>query len=137
MLNHIPSRIPPVVKDLRSEDVPAHTPHRLIFLIGKPLVSKLLSVEIMNLERAMMNMCRRVGADEEAVVVYIVAATINVSEKCDVLLLAILVDMEEVSRNYVEICGVERDQLVKLLRTESKMPKLRMAVSLTWFLMAL
>jgi hypothetical protein len=136
MLNHISSRIPPVVKDLRSEDVPAHTPDRLILLVGKPLVSKLLSVKVMNLERAMMDMRSRIGADEEAVVVYIIAATINMSEKRDVLLLAILIDIEEVTRNYVKVCGVERDQFVKLLRTESKMPELRLAVSLTYFMMA-
>lgn len=50
MLNHIPSGIPPVIKNLRAQNVPANAPHRLILLIGKPLVSKLLSVEVMNLE---------------------------------------------------------------------------------------
>ena len=38
----------------------------------------------------MMHMCCCIRAYEEGVMIYIIAATINVSEKCDVLLLALL-----------------------------------------------
>lgn len=88
----------------------------------------------MNLERAMMDMRSRIGADEEAVVVYIIATTINMSEKRDVLLLVIFSDVEEVSWHNVEVCGVERDQVVKFLRAEPKMSELRLAVSLMFFM---
>lgn len=124
MLDHIPSSVPPVIKDLRAQNVSANAPHRLIILVGKPLVSEFLRVEVMNLERAMMDMRCCILAHEEAVVVHVIGAAINVSEKRDVLLLAILLQVEEVCRHNVEVGGVEIDQIVKFLRANSEVSKL-------------
>lgn len=72
----------------------------------------------------MVDMRCRVRAHEEAVVVYIITASVNVCEKRDVLLLAILFHVEEISRHYVEVCGVEMDQVVKFLCADSKVSEL-------------
>lgn len=71
-----------------------------------------------------MHMRCCIRAYEEGMVIYIIAATINVSEKCDVLLLALLFHVEEVCRHYVEIFGVEIDQIVKFLCADSEVPEL-------------
>ena len=124
MLDHIPSSVPPVIKDLRAQNVSANAPHRLIILVGKPLVTKFLGVKVMNLKRAMVDMRCCILAHEEAVVVHIIGTAIDVSKKRHVLLLAILLQVEEVSWNNVEVCGVEGDQVVKLLRANTKVSKL-------------
>ena len=129
MLDHISSSVPPVIKDLRAQNVSANAPHRLIILVGKPLVSKFLRVEVMNLERAMMDMRCCIPAHEEAVVVDVIGAAINVSEKRDVLLLAIFLQVEEVCRHNVEVGGIEVDQIVKFLGANSEVSKLWLSVS--------
>ena len=35
-LDHEPRRIPPVVEDLRAQNMPTYSPHGLVLLLGKP-----------------------------------------------------------------------------------------------------
>lgn len=74
-------------------------------------------------------MCCSVRAYEEAVVINVIATAINVSEECDVLLLAIIFHIEEVRWYYVEVCGVEIDQVFEFLRANSKVSQLLSAIS--------
>lgn len=74
----------------------------------------------------MVNMRCSIRAYEEAVVINIIATAINVSKERNILLLllAIILHVEEVSWHYVEVCGVEIDQVVEFLRANSKVSQL-------------
>ena len=50
MLNHVARRVPPVIEDLRAEDMPANAPDGLVVLLGEPLVAEGLGVEIVHFE---------------------------------------------------------------------------------------
>lgn len=118
MLNHVPRRVPPVIENLRSQNMPPNTPHSLISLICKPLVAELLGVEVVNLEGAVVHMRGWIGGHEERVVVNVGGAAVDVREKGDVFLAGGgcrvgVVDVEEVAGGDVEGAGVEVDEGVE------------------------
>lgn len=80
MLDHISCGIPPVVENLTSKDMSANTPDRCIVFFREPLVAQFLSIEVVNLERAVVHMCCRVRTHEERVVIDGILATIDVGE---------------------------------------------------------
>ena len=55
MLYHVPTGIPPVIKDLRAQDVTPDAPDALVPLFGEPLMAQLLGIEIVDLERAVVD----------------------------------------------------------------------------------
>lgn len=50
MLDHVAGGIPPIVKNLRAQDMTTNAPNRLILLLGKPLVTQCLRVKIVHFE---------------------------------------------------------------------------------------
>ena len=124
MLDHVTSRVPPLVEDMRTEDMPSHSPHRLVPLSCQPVVSQLLGIEVVNFKGAMMYMRGLVCAHEEGMVVNGVASPIDVSEHCYVHFLTILFHVEEVTRDEVEIPGVEVKHGWEVLYTVSKVAEL-------------
>lgn len=124
MLDHVASRVPPVVEDLRTENMPSHSPHRLVPLSGQPVVSQLLGIEVVNFEGAVVHMRGLVRAHEEGVVVNGIASPIDVGKDCYVHFLAVLFHVEEVTRDEVEVPGVEVEHCRKILYAVSKVTKL-------------
>lgn len=118
MLNHIPRRIPPVIKNLRSQNVPPNAPHSLIPLIRKPLVAQFLGIEVVDLERTVMHVRGWVRGHEKGVVVDVGGAAVDVCEEGDVFLAVGGcgvggVDVKEVAGGDVEGAGVEVDEGVE------------------------
>lgn len=132
MLNHITSGIPPVIEDLRAQDMPTDSPDRLIPLLRQPLMSQHLGVVVMHLERAVVHMRRWVGAQEEAVVVDGLLASVDVGEDCDGHFLAgCLFDPEEVGWHDVELVRVELDHCVEVLHAKTEVAELVVSVVLS------
>ena len=50
MLHHISRGVPPVIKNLASEDVSADTPHAFIAFACQPVVAELLCIEVVDFE---------------------------------------------------------------------------------------
>lgn len=90
VLDHVAGSIPPVIKDLRPENMPTDTPHRLVVLVCEPLMAQFLRIKVMHFKRAMVDMCCGVCAHEETVVIDVLAATVDMSEERDILLFAFL-----------------------------------------------
>lgn len=124
MLDHVTSRVPPVIEDLRTEDMTSHSPHRLVPLSCQPVVSQLLGIEVVNFEGAVVHMRGLVCAHEEGVVVNGIASPIDVGKDCYVQFLAVLFHVEEVTRDKVEIPGVEVKHGWEVLYTVSKVAEL-------------
>jgi len=80
MLNYIFTRIIPVVKDLGSKDMPSYSPHTLISTFSQPLMPKLLSIEVVNLERAVMHVRFRICRHEESVMIDIISASVDMGK---------------------------------------------------------
>lgn len=125
MLNHIPVRIPPVVKNLRSQNVPSYAPDRLVALLGQPLVAQHLCVIIVHLERTVVYMTGVAGRHEEAVMVDIVLTTVYVREHSNRLLSLVREgDLKEVGWHDVEVCQIKLNLRFEIAYTESIVAKL-------------
>lgn len=124
MLNHVTSRVPPVVKDLGTENMPSHTPHRLVSLPCEPIVPQLLGIEVVNFKGAVVNMRSLVRAHEEGMVVNGVASLVDVGKHCDVDFLAVFFHVEEIARDEVEIPGIEVKHGREVLYAVSEVAKL-------------
>jgi len=126
VLNHVMRSVPPIVEDLRSEDVSPDAPDGLVALLGQPLVTQHLSVVVVYLERAVVYVARLVGAHEEGMVVDVVVAAVDVREDGHVLLRSVrLVDVQEVRRYEVEVFQVEVQLAGKVLYAQTIVAELR------------
>lgn len=132
MLNHITSGVPPVVKDLRPQDMTANAPYWRVPLLGKPLVTQILGIKIMHLKRAMMDVARLVSAHEEGVMIYKIVTTINMRKERHVLPSVRGIYVEEVRRGEVEIARIKVDLFLEILHAQTEMPQLRSA-SVTFY----
>lgn len=125
MLDNIASRIPPVIEDLRAQDMPTNTPGQLIPFLRQPLMAQLLGVKVVHLEGAVVDMrFGGIGAEEDAVVVYEGIPEVEVGEHGYEDLLAFVFDVEEVGWHNVEVCGVELEEGVEFLGCIPEMTKL-------------
>jgi len=91
VLHHEARRIPPVVEDLRPQNVPAQAPHVLVALLAQPLVAEPLRVEVVHLVAGVVHVVARPLEEEEAVVVDVLAAAIQMQEGGDVAAAAAIV----------------------------------------------
>lgn len=125
VLNHITSSIPPVVKNLTTQDVPADTPHALVPLGRQPLMAKLLRVEVVHLERTVVDVRFLSLAQEDCVVIDVVSASVNVSKDGDVFLCAVPgVNIEQVAWHKVERVGVPAQLCGEVLHAKAVMTQL-------------
>lgn len=125
VLHNITGGIPPVVKDLRAQDMSAHTPSQLIPFLHQPLMAQLLGVEVVHLEGAVMYMgALGTGAEEDAVVVYEGVAEVEVREHCHEVFVAFVLDVEKVGGYDVEGGGVELEEGVEFQGAIAEMAKL-------------
>lgn len=125
VLNHIPVRIPPVVKYLRSQNVPSYAPDRLVALLGQPLVAQHLCVVVVHLERTVVYMARVAGGHEEAVMVDIVLTTVYVREHSNRLLSLVREgDLKEVGWHDVKVGQIKLNLRFEIAYTESIVTKL-------------
>lgn len=60
--------------------MPTNTPHRLVSFLIKPLVAELMCVEVMDFERAVVDVACWIGAHEEGTVVDMLFASIDVGK---------------------------------------------------------
>jgi hypothetical protein len=84
MLNHKPTNIPPIIKNLTTQNMSPDTPNTFILLLCEPLMTQQLRIEIMNFVRGVMNVSRFVrdgGGHEESVVVDRVLAAVDGREE--------------------------------------------------------
>lgn len=99
MLHNITSGIPPVIKDLRAQDMSTHAPGQLVPLLRQPLMAQLLGVKVVHLKGAVVYVSTRgIGAEEDAVVVHEDVAEVQVGKHRHEDLLAFVFDIEEVGR---------------------------------------
>lgn len=125
VLHNITGGIPPVVEDLRAQDMSAHAPGQLIPLLHQPLMAQLLGVEVVHLEGAVVYMgALGTGAEEDAVVVYEGVAEVKVREHCDEDSVAFVLDVEKVGGDDVEGGGVELEEGVEFQGAIAEMAKL-------------
>ena len=143
MLDHEARRVPPVVEQLRAEDVAADAPDGLVPFAREPLVAEVLRVEVVDLEGAVVHVCGRVCVQEEAVVVHVLGPAVDVGEEGDVfsciLLLgrgggggvvaAVVVGVrlrhpEKIRRDDVEVARVELDLRLEILDAETVVTQL-------------
>lgn len=80
-------------------------------------MTKMLCVVVMDFKGTVMNMRGWIAAEEEAVMVDQLLATINVSEHGDVLFHAFFFNVEKVGGGDIEVGGVEVDHFLQLLDT--------------------
>lgn len=125
MFHHVPRGIPPIVENLRSKNVASNAPDRLVTLVSQPLVSQMLSIIIVDLERAVVDVSsRRVGTQEEAMVIRVRHAKVEVRKHANDVFLTIHSYVQKISRHDVEVRGVEFEQLVKALCAVAKVAQL-------------
>lgn len=80
----------PIVKDLTPHNVPPYSPTAFIILVPKPIMAQNLSVEIMGLEGAVVDMTDWPFEEEKAMVVDKLGALIQAVESCDVHILFVV-----------------------------------------------
>lgn len=128
MLDHIAIDIPPVVENLRAQNMSTNTPDGRISLCGKPLVAQLLSIVVMDFKRAVVDMRRGVCAQEERVVIDQVLATINMRKDRHILLDAFLLHIEEIGGDDVKVVRIEIELRGEVLNAKSVVSKLQKLV---------
>ena len=127
MLDHVSRRTPPIVKNLRAQNVAAYAPDRGIALFAQPLMAELLGIVIMHFEGTVVDVRGGVCGHEESMVVYRFVAAIYVCEDGDVFCLVLAVArrvvgyVEEVGRREVEVSSIPLHLLVEILHTEAVM----------------
>ena len=103
----------------------ADTPNTLISLLGKPLVSQMLSIEVVNFKRAMMDMRTRAFAEEYGVVVSILLPSVDMGEHgYNEFVSVIFCDVKKVCRNNVEINRVPLDLFFEVVYNKAIVTKL-------------
>jgi len=118
MLHHKPRRVPPIIEQLRTQNMSSDPPHGGVLFRHQPLVAQLLRVEVVHLETAVVDVGRGVCGHEEGVVVGVLLAYVDVHEGCDVFAgLALAGDEEEVGGCEVEGAGVEVEHVFEALDT--------------------
>src|SRR5436305_2230500 len=85
MFDHESVYIIPVIKNLTTKNVTANTPTQFITLLLKPLMSKKLCVEVMNLKGAVMDMDGRLFLAKEGVMINVILTAIEVEKTGDIL----------------------------------------------------
>ena len=87
-------------------------------------MTQFLRVKIMNLKGAVVNMVGWIGADEKAMMVHVILATIYMSEKGHLLLLAAFTHVQKVAGYYVEGLGIEVDHSGKFRSADTVVSQL-------------
>ena len=85
VLNHVPCRIPPVVKKLTAKDVATYSPHALVPLLAEPVMSQLEGIEIVDFKGTVVNVSSFGSIEEDLVVVYEFWALVDVSKEGNVV----------------------------------------------------
>jgi hypothetical protein len=83
----------------------------------------------MHFKRAMVYMRGGIRAHEEAVVVDIVRAAIDVREESDIFLVPVFFDVEEVAGHKVEGCCVKVNHFLEVLDAQAKVAQLDLSVA--------
>ena len=89
--------------------MPPHAPDGLVPFLRQPLVAQVLRIKVVDLERGVVDVRCVVLVQEEAVVVHVLFAAVDVRKQSNVLPLGILVRLhpEEVGRDDVEVARIE------------------------------
>ena len=102
-----------------------HAPHRLVALLSEPLMAQLLSVKVMHFKGAMVHMDPLgIHAHENRVVIRMSFSKIKMGEHGHDNLVAIFLNIEQVTRHDVEVGRVELDEGVHILCGVAKMTQL-------------
>lgn len=87
-----------------------NAPNTLISLINEPLMAEMLGVKVVDFKAGMMDMLRLIPSQKQGMVIYRLAATVNVHENADVFALTSLrCVLKEVRWDEVEVGGVPRE----------------------------
>lgn len=124
MFDHVSRRIPPVVEDLRTKDMPSNSPYTLVVLLSQPLMAQLLGVKVVYLKGAVMYMGGVIRAHEETVMVDQVCTAIDVCKQGNIDCLFSLFHSQEIRGHDVEGGRVEIRHSAEVLNTESKVSQL-------------
>lgn len=90
-------------------------------------MSKMLCIEVVDLERAVVHMCRLIGRHEETMMIDEVLATIDVRENCYITFSRFGVGVrneEEIRRHNVEVACIKLNLCREIGNTEAKVSKL-------------
>jgi hypothetical protein len=87
----------PVVEDLTAEHVAPDPPTVFVPLLPEPVVAENLGVEVVRLVRGMVHMEFRALEEEEAVVVYLLLATVETEEYSDVYAICVVNNLQSIS----------------------------------------
>lgn len=125
MLNHVIIWVPPVVKNLRAQNVPTNAPYRPITLLDQVLMAQLLCIKIVDLKGAMVHMRSCSCAHKKTVVVNQFFAAINVGKKGHNPPWRVIVNIEKVTRHKIKVSNIKVKLLLEVLDAKSVVPKLR------------
>lgn len=129
MFNGEPTGVLPVVEDLGSIDVSPHAPNGGVRLAQEILVAQKLRVEILHLERAVVDLVRdgeaggRTGK-EQGVVIAVVLALVEMHKCQGVHFVAVHIFPLDVRRHKVEEARVKLDVFIEHGRDEAVVSEL-------------
>ena len=126
MLDFESARVLPVVEDLGSKHMPANTPHSLVALVRKPLMSNQLCIKVFHFVRRVVDI--RLGVwlrslKEETVVVRVLGAQVKVEEYKHIHVW-IVCWVQHVRRDEIEGLRVEGGLLVEIFADIAAMAEL-------------
>ena len=132
MLDHVPGRVPPIIKSLAAQYMPANSPDRLVVFLREPLVAQSLGVIIVDLETTMVDVmlpARRRTGQENRVMIDQIVAKVDVSEHGDFLPFSLAfrtgyVEVEDVGGYNVEVLRVPVHFDGKLLHYQAEVAEL-------------
>lgn len=96
VFDHVSRCVPPVIENLGAQDMSSHTPYTLVSLFGQPLVTQLLGIKVMHLERAVMHVRSGIGAYEETVMVNKLGASIDMRKHGHINSLRVFLYVQEI-----------------------------------------
>lgn len=80
VFHHEAARIPPIVKDLTTQHMPANAPDQFVTFLSQPLMAQALNVKVVHLIAGMMYMESWALEEEKAVVINLFLAPIKMQE---------------------------------------------------------
>lgn len=132
MLDHVPGRVPPIIKNLAPQYMPANPPNGFVVFLREPLVAQSLGVKIVDLETTMVDVslpARRRAGQENRVMIDQVVAKVNVSEHGDFLPFSLAFrtgygDVEDIGGDNVEVTCVPVHLGGKMLHYQAEVAEL-------------
>ena len=132
MLDHVPGRVPPIIKNLAPQYMPSNAPDGFVVFLREPLVAQSLGVKIVDLETTMVDVllpARRRAGQENRVMIDQVVAKVDVSEHSNFLPFRLALrtgyeDVEDVRGDNIEVPRVPVHFGGKLLHYQAEVAEL-------------